>query len=147
MVWGLLWAAILVLTCQIKSHSCHHPPTVWLNESYYTDKHVYSHPTKRQKIDLKRSSKCVGSVRHGKHRVDHPLLSPPPFYKPRKQNKNGGTDSGMSALSMVSTTHSEKKTSVHQLVANRLSVDHFPVYQHRDNGREAFAISQAESCT
>lgn len=82
-------------------------------------------------------------MRHGKHQVDHPLRSPPTFYKPRKQNMNGGTDSGLSALSMVSTTHSEKKTSVHQLVANRLSVDHFPVYQHRDNGREAFAISES----
>lgn len=82
-------------------------------------------------------------MRHGKHWADLPLLSPPPLCKPRKQNMNGGTDSGISALSMVSTTHSEKRTRVHQLVANRLSVDHFPVYQHRDNGREAFAISKS----
>lgn len=58
---------------------------------------------------------------------------------------NGGTDSDMSALSMDLATHSENiKTLQHiQAVENRLCVNHFIVYQHRDNGREASAISES----
>lgn len=56
---------------------------------------------------------------------------------------NGGTDSGMSALSMGLTTHSEKKKQRIQSVENGLHVYHFTVYQHWDNGCKASAISES----